>query len=167
MSAAVTTDSSDKKTAKKESAKKTKKAKEPAPAASAPAAAPSGSTESSAAAPTKGAGKSGKASNSKRKQKRRTETYSSYLYKVLKQVHPETGISRRAMSIMNSLINDTFERLATEAGRLCRYNKKVTLSSREIQTALRLVFPGELAKHAAVEGTSKCVFLMRRPSCAS
>ena len=83
----------------------------------------------------------------------RSETYSSYIYKVLKQVHPDTGISRRGMSIVNSLMNDVFERLAGEAGKLTRYNKRSTLSSREIQTAVRLVLPGELAKHAVSEGT--------------
>jgi len=85
--------------------------------------------------------------------KKRVESYSSYIYKVLKQVHPETGISKRGMSIMNSFINDIFERLALEASRLSRYNKKSTLSSREIQTAVRLLLPGELAKHAVSEGT--------------
>ena len=83
-----------------------------------------------------------------------TPTYlSSYIYKVLKQVHPNTGISKRGMSILNSFINDIFERLALEASRLSRYNKKSTLSSREIQTAVRLLLPGELAKHAVSEGT--------------
>jgi len=72
---------------------------------------------------------------------------------VLKQVHPETGISKKAMSIMNSFVNDTFDRLAGEAVRLARYNKKSTLTSREIQTAVRLLLPGELAKHAVSEGT--------------
>ena len=88
-----------------------------------------------------------------KKSKKRVESYSTYIYKVLKQVHPETGISKRGMSIMNSFINDIFERLATEAGKLGRYNKKATLSSREIQTAVRLMLPGELAKHAVSEGT--------------
>ena len=37
--------------------------------------------------------------------------------------------------------------------RLGRYNKKNTLSSREVQTAVRLLLPGELAKHAVSEGT--------------
>ena len=87
------------------------------------------------------------------KSKKRTETYSSYIYKVLKQVHPDTGISKKGMSIMNSFINDIFERIATEAGKLATYNKKATLSSREIQTAVRLMLPGELAKHAVSEGT--------------
>ena len=86
-------------------------------------------------------------------EKERSESYSSYIYKVLKQVHPDTGISSKAMSIMNSFINDAFERIAVEAGKLVRYNKKGTLSSREIQTAVRLILPGELAKHAVSEGT--------------
>ena len=72
---------------------------------------------------------------------------------VLKQVHPETGVSRKAMSIMNSFVNDTFDRLSLEAIRLARYNKKATLTSREIQTAIRLLLPGELAKHAVSEVT--------------
>ena len=59
----------------------------------------------------------------------------------------------QGMSIMNSFINDIFERIATEAGKLATYNKKATLSSREIQTAVRLMLPGELAKHAVSEGT--------------
>ena len=88
--------------------------------------------------------------------KKRAETFSVYIYRVLKQVHPETGISKRSMSIMNSFINDIFERIALEASRLVRYNKKRTLSSREVQTAVRLLLPGELAKHALTEGTKAC-----------
>ena len=57
------------------------------------------------------------------------------------------------MSIMNSFVNDVFERIAGEAARLGQYNKRKTISSREIQTAVRLLLPGELAKHAVSEGT--------------
>ena len=114
------------------------------------------------------------------------ETYKIYIYKVLKQVHPDTGISSKAMSIMNSFINvsaqrhtcarapaphvpppqrcavhwtperphsrchatlappqDIFDKIATETGNLARYNKKPTVTSREIQTAVRLILPGE------------------------
>jgi histone H2B len=77
-------------------------------------------------------GKAPKRSSDKKKAKKRTETFSLYIYRVLKQVHPDTGISKRSMSIMNSFINDTFERIALEASKLVRYNKKRTLSSREI-----------------------------------
>ncbi|KAL0918120.1 hypothetical protein M5K25_010111 [Dendrobium thyrsiflorum] len=89
----------------------------------------------------------------KKKAKKGTETYKIYIFKVLKQVHPDIGISSKAMSIMNSFINDIFEKLAQESSRLARYNKKPTITSREIQTSVRLVLPGELAKHAVSEGT--------------
>ncbi|XP_029989765.1 histone H2B 1/2-like [Sphaeramia orbicularis] len=89
----------------------------------------------------------------KKKRKTRRESYAIYVYKVLKQVHPDTGISSKAMSIMNSFVNDIFERIASEASRLAHYNKRSTITSREIQTGVRLLLPGELAKHAVSEGT--------------
>ena len=89
----------------------------------------------------------------KDKTKAKKESYSTYIWKVLKEVHPDTGISSKAMSIMNSFVNDIFERIAAEASRLSHYNKRSTITSREIQTAVRLLLPGELAKHAVSEGT--------------
>lgn len=93
------------------------------------------------------------APSAKKKKIAKAETYKVYIYKVLKQVHPDTGISSKAMGIMNSFINDIFDKMATEAARLALYNKKPTVTSREIQTAIRLILPGELAKHAVSEGT--------------
>ena len=109
-------------------------------------------------APGKGAKKAGKskaprAPGEKKRKRSRRESYSIYIYTVMKQVHPDTGISSRAMSIMNSFVNDIFERIAAEASRLAHYNKKSTITSREVQTAVRLLLPGELAKHAVSEGT--------------
>ena len=89
----------------------------------------------------------------KRKVKRKHVSYGLFIYRVLKQVHPDTGISSKAMGIMNSFVNDIFERIACEASRLAKYAKKNTIQSREIQTAVRLLLPGELAKHAISEGT--------------
>jgi hypothetical protein len=45
---------------------------------------------------------------------------------------------------------------------LAAYSKKSTISSREIQTSVRLILPGELAKHAISEGT-KSVTSMFHP----
>jgi len=111
---------------------------------------------SKASKPEKSGGKTTSSSGGDEKKKRRKarkETYSSYIYKVLKQVHPDTGISNKAMAILNSFVNDIFERIATEASKLAAYSKKSTISSREIQTSVRLILPGELAKHAISEGT--------------
>jgi len=79
--------------------------------------------------------------------------FSTYIYKVLKQVHPDTGISQRAMAIMNDYILDFLRRVASEAANVCDMNGKFTLSARDIQTAVRLTLPGELAKHGVSEGT--------------
>jgi len=123
--------------------KSTKKTKAAAPVAAEP-------TKEKAAAP---AAKSGDKKAAKSHRRKPVRTYSSYVFKVLKQVHPEFRISKRGMGVMNSFINDLFDKIASEAGRLVRANKRGTLTSREIQTAVRLLLPGELAKHAVSEGT--------------
>lgn len=84
---------------------------------------------------------------------RRIESWSSYTYRVLKQVHPDMGITTKGMAVMNSFLNDLFDRLAHEASTLAAMNNKATVGSREMQTAVRLVLPGELAQHAVSEGT--------------
>ena len=104
-------------------------------------------------APAKAAKKVPAEGGKKKRSKKRVESYSTYIYKVLKQVHPDTGISKKGMSIMNSFINDIFECIAGEAGKLSTYNKKATHLSRKIQTAVRLILTRELAKHAVSEGT--------------
>ncbi|XP_051901344.1 histone H2B 1/2-like [Pristis pectinata] len=106
--------------------------------------------------PKKGAKKalpkpSGKAG--KKRKRARKESYAIYIYKVMKQVHPDTGISSKDMSTMNSFVNDILERIAGEASRLAHYNKRSTISSLEIQTFVRLLMTGELAKHTVSEGT--------------
>lgn len=57
------------------------------------------------------------------------------LYRVLKEVHPDVGISKQGMQVMQTFAVDMFDRIMVEASRLCRISNKATLSSREIQTA--------------------------------
>lgn len=88
----------------------------------------------------------------KKKKKKRTDSFGIYIYKVLKELHHDRSISVRAMFIMDSFVHDCFHRIASEASRLVHYNNRSTLTSSDIQTALRIVLPGELAKHATSEG---------------
>ncbi|KAK6936128.1 Histone H2A/H2B/H3 [Dillenia turbinata] len=81
------------------------------------------------------------------------EGYQRYVYKVLKQVHPDMGISSKAMTVMNNFMCDMFERIAAESARLLKNTGRQTLSSWEIQGAVKLILPGELGKHAMAEGT--------------
>ena len=77
------------------------------------------------------------AKGDKKKKRKKKESYAIYIYQVLKQVHPDTGISSKAITIMNSFVNDIFEPIAGESSRLAHYNKRSTITSREIQTAMR------------------------------
>jgi len=78
---------------------------------------------------------------------------STYIYKILKQVHPDTGISNKAMATMIDFVLDIFHRIMVEVENLSFISKRTTCTSREVQTATRLLLPGELAKHAVSEGT--------------
>ena len=87
------------------------------------------------------------------RRKKRVYSFKIYLHAVLKQVHPSMGISRKAMETMNTFMFDMFDRITAEVSRLQCHTKKRTLSSRDMQTAVKLLLPGELAKHAISEGT--------------
>lgn len=104
-------------------------------------------------APAKSAVKKTTTSKAGGRRRSRHESYASYIFKVLRQCHPEVNISKKAMAIMNSFVNDIFERVAHESSKLASYNKRSTISSKEVQTAVRLILPGELAKHAVSEAT--------------
>ena len=55
-------------------------------------------------------------------------SYVIYIYKVLKQVHPDTGNSSKAMDIMNSFVNDIFECTRTRNRGVVRiFQRGVTL----------------------------------------
>ena len=94
--------------------------------------------------------------------KSKAETYSVYIYRVLKQVHPETGISKRSMSIMNSFIHDIFEKIALEA------RSRWTLSAVSIVHRVGIVPVGETSVAIAVsaphraEAIEACRFAIDR-----
>lgn len=85
--------------------------------------------------------------------KTRHERYSMYLYKVLKQVKANLGISHSAMIILNTFLHDMFEKLALESSRLCKLARRQTLDTRTLQTATRLLIPDELGTFAVSSGT--------------
>jgi histone H2A len=89
----------------------------------------------------------------RRKRRTKNPTFNTYIYRVLKQVHPDVGLSNYAMTIMDNFVRFTARRLAEQAQILVDLEKARTIDSRVIQTAVRLEFPGELAKHAVSEGT--------------
>ncbi|XP_078090722.1 histone H2B type 1-B-like [Mustelus asterias] len=87
----------------------------------------------------------------KKWKKSRKESYS--IYNVTTPVHPDSGISSRAMIIMSSFISVIFEHIAGEASRLAHYNERQSIDSRVFQTRVCPLLPRELAKYAVSEGT--------------
>lgn len=79
--------------------------------------------------------------------------FNVYVYKVLKQVHPDTGISGDAKACMVNLVKINVAKIMNAANQLVLRSGVRTISSRDIQSAVRIVLPGELAKHAVSEGT--------------
>ncbi|XP_008571544.1 PREDICTED: histone H2B subacrosomal variant-like [Galeopterus variegatus] len=79
--------------------------------------------------------------------------YSLYVNRVLKEVVPQSGISSHTLDIMNTLINDIFERIATEACNLRHLRKRCTLTSEDIQKAVHLLWPEKLAEYAVAFGS--------------
>lgn len=92
----------------------------------------------------------------KRRTKNRKETYSIYIFKCLKMVNPELGLSRKAMITLNSFVTDQFDKIAYEAARLVSKGKGQTLNFRTIKAAVSLSLPGELGKHAQAEAEKSC-----------
>jgi histone H2B len=48
-------------------------------------------------------------------QRRRGKTFSVYVYRVFKRLHPEKSISKKSVLIMNSFINDMLGKIALES----------------------------------------------------
>ncbi|MBZ3877974.1 Histone H2B type W-T [Sciurus carolinensis] len=81
------------------------------------------------------------------------DSFATYFPKMLNQVHSGLSLSQATVSILDSFVKDMLDRIASEARRLARQNNRVTITSREIQTAVRLLLPGEIGKHAVSEAT--------------
>lgn len=81
----------------------------------------------------------------------RTIKNAYYDYEMPKQGHSDASVSSEAGSSVNMFGKDIFQRVAREASRLEHYNKRSAIVSQELHTAMCLLLPLELAKHAASE----------------
>ena len=70
----------------------------------------------------------------------------------MKEALPEGALSKKAMLTLNNAIADKFEDIMNEARSLIINNKKGTITSKEIETACKLLIPGELGQHAVQTG---------------
>lgn len=85
------------------------------------------------------------------KPKKETTAFSTYINRVKKQVHPSLGISKSALKILESFVEDFFERICREGSNLMTSTGTKTLRSQDILAAIQIILPGELRKHALQE----------------
>ena len=85
--------------------------------------------------------------------------YDTFITKLLNRIHPNMNISPEALSTVDSIISYLFDYIATESKRLAHYSTELTITVNEIQTAVRLLLPSELARNAlskAAKALSDC-----------
>ena len=90
------------------------------------------------------------------------ENYKIYIHRVLKQVHPDLHISKDSLELINLLINNYAIHLIKSSNEIIHpinyKTKKIknlgkkTIDSRDIESAVRLIIPGQVANHAVSEG---------------
>uniref|UniRef100_A0A0N4ZEA7 Histone domain-containing protein n=1 Tax=Parastrongyloides trichosuri TaxID=131310 RepID=A0A0N4ZEA7_PARTI len=88
----------------------------------------------------------------RRRRVNRDKKFNVYIYRVLKAMHQDIGITKKGMDVMNSFVLDMFERFANEASRLVRMRNRKTLKLRDFITASKLILEGELGNFAHSEG---------------
>jgi len=93
-----------------------------------------------------------------KKRKGKSPQMARYIYKVLQSVAPNQGISKKSMVIMDNFMMDIFDRITSQLHHLVRSKGKLhghkTISTLDIQTATKLILPGELASHAISNGVN-------------
>ena len=75
-----------------------------------------------------------------------------YIYRVVKQVHPDIGITVEAMNVMRSLVDYLAISILKRTKALMQLGKRQTVSSKEIRTGTQLSSPEEFGKYAAGAG---------------
>ena len=71
---------------------------------------------------------------------------------MLKEAAPEYGISKNAINMLNEVLIDSYDQILNEARTLALHSKKATISSKECESAVKLLIPGELGKESVNQG---------------
>ncbi|KAM4701856.1 histone H2B type 1-A-like [Discoglossus pictus] len=85
--------------------------------------------------------------------KRPIYSFGYFVKKVLKEVFPSVTMSEDATTLVHHVIKEFLNRVLNACTQLVHYSGRKTLSSRELQAAVRLILPKGLAKSAVNEAT--------------
>ncbi len=80
--------------------------------------------------------------------KNKKPSFIIYITRLSKQLHPKLNLSADAKNYLQNIINSFLDDFMIYISTMMDHNRVKTLSSRDIQSSVRLFFVGELAKHA-------------------
>lgn len=100
-----------------------------------------------------GSGKGKKASRNKRRSKTWQTSFSTFIFKLIKMVHPDLGVSAKSMAVFNSFANALIDRMADVIGDALQHTGKKTITPKLVHYAINMMFSDELAKHAHSEAS--------------
>ena len=86
-----------------------------------------------------------------RRHRKNKSSFKTWISRVNKASKRGLTLSSKAAKVIDGFLQDQFDRIATQAAALARANKRSTIRAAEIQTAVRLSLPAELAKHAILK----------------
>ena len=92
------------------------------------------------------------AETTKPRRKKGARVYDAYIHRTMRKVQLGFGLTQNGVAVMNKFIDRIEWDLSCMASELARHNGTKTLQAREIETAVALLFPEELAVHATAEG---------------
>lgn len=90
--------------------------------------------------------------SAKRRSKKRTETYGKYIRGTLNGIDAQSSMTKESVAIMNSILEDVFQRLAAESGKVATHASRQTITDREIESACMSVIRGHLGVEASMDG---------------
>jgi histone H3/H4 len=84
--------------------------------------------------------------------KKKSRYFETYISKVLKQVSSSNGITSNAKQQLNSVICMVAKEISKTVIHLTEIAKKKTMSHKEVENSVKLLFSGELSSNSILEG---------------
>ncbi|XP_042879232.1 histone H2B-like [Penaeus japonicus] len=78
------------------------------------------------------------------RRRKRIESYRLYISRIVKDIEPNFGITRQGLNVMDNVTCDLFEELGRIAADFIKVGKRVTLSDRDVEAAIKLTISRDL-----------------------
>ena len=83
--------------------------------------------------------------------------FERFIYKVLKQSYKDLGIQSSTMKALNSILLELYDKFGATASQMSKSIGHQILSPQDVQSAAKLLIPGELQKHAVDAGSQALI----------